>query len=662
MPINFGSTGSNVSFTSWNAGFGSASIWGTATFAMMGAASSVAAPVAAPTLTPVTPTIDPKLEANALYGKRMVLSALGYARIGSAPAPIVGPYFNGGNVDFIVSLGVPADPAGTRKLYKIWFDNELAWSSVSGGTVPADGTFAAEAFDFVFKTGTLTQTVCSLETDKFGAEAIAYRPQMLIEIRNLPYQRFMTITGKPVPYVACDIGDTTDGADPFDGITIGEGYQRIGRSPWVGWTSSQIEQVNVTDVTDGYLLSENINIVQLGQSLTRIYRNAFLSQSDKLRLKSNGGSVTPDVIFNRDSIIGGDGGLVITRTEPSAQAREYELLTVDPDQDYTIVPSLSRRPRDPVVVSAAVSKQSFTLPVILDSQTRQALIVFAQYYDENARKKVAFAAMALGLEIEPGDLFALQDIADGIEDEVFICTETTHGADYTIQIVGEAIMRCGVTYNPTLEAVTYRENTGTNSLFNFNATDVKAAAVDRLLVISVSLGKSISPVRSVLSVTVNGVAATIQVSVDSGHATVDGEPNVSLAIATYPLPTGTTADIVVTATGNVDGCSIGARAVYGLGSFVPFDTASNASNGSNPTTTIDVPNNGIVIGGYAGVGGTPAASTWTGLSTKTVDESLSVGVWCSQAEQTNLGAQTGRTIAVANAASGREAVIAISFG
>src|ERR1700754_4600020 len=123
-------------------------------------------PPAAPIATPVTPTIDPKIEANALYGKPMALSAMGYARIGSSPAPIVGPFFNGPKVDFIVSFGVPANVEGDRKIYKIYLDNELAWSSAAGGTLPAHGTFAAESFDFIFKPGTLTQSVCSLETEK----------------------------------------------------------------------------------------------------------------------------------------------------------------------------------------------------------------------------------------------------------------------------------------------------------------------------------------------------------------------------------------------------------------------------------------------------------------------------------------------------------------
>ena len=124
---------------------------------------------AAPQATPVTPTFDPKIEANALYGKPMALSAVGYARIGASPAPIVGPYINGDTVDFIVSFGVPANVEGDRKIYKIYLDNELAWSSVAGGTLPGDGTFAAEAFDFVFKPGTLTRPSAAWRRRNFPA-------------------------------------------------------------------------------------------------------------------------------------------------------------------------------------------------------------------------------------------------------------------------------------------------------------------------------------------------------------------------------------------------------------------------------------------------------------------------------------------------------------
>jgi len=404
-------------------------------------AAKAPTPVVAPVVTPVTPTFEPKLEANALYGKPMALSALGFARIGASPAPIVGPYINGGVVDFIVSFGVPADPAGSRKIYAIYLDNEIAWSSVGGGTVPGDGTFSSETFDFVFKPGTRTQTVCSLETSHFAGDECAYRPQMILQITGLPIARFMSNTGKPVPYVACDIGDVTAGAIPLDGLNVGEAYERVAYSPWAGYTADTFVSEGITDQTMGILIKDNFTVVQLGQNLTSAKPNIILLQSDKLRLFDDGANVTPAFVLDRDSIIEYNG---IMRAEASKEPRELELITIDPDQDYTIVPSLSKRPRVPAVVSAAVGKDSISLPLIMDAETRQVTVVFAHYYKENARKRVAFRTTMHGYEIEPGDLVGLRDIADGIDDEIFRVTETSHNGDWSVDIAAEAILRCSV--------------------------------------------------------------------------------------------------------------------------------------------------------------------------------------------------------------------------
>lgn len=399
-----------------------------------------------PPVTPVAPSFDPKIEANALYGKHMPLCVLGYAKIGASPAPLVGPYIVDGKVSFIVSFGVPANPDGTRKIYSIYFDNELAWSSVSGGTVPADGTFepayASDPFDFTFKPGTLTQTVCSLETLKFPGDENAYRPQMILELLDVPIARAMANTGKPVPYVACGIGDTTDGADPFDGINLGDGLERVAHSPWAGYDTSSFEAVDITDVVPAILLKDNLNIDQLCQVEARVYRNFDYLISDKRYVKDHGGDLTADIIFGLDTIVGGKDAIRISRSSPSALPREFELWKIDPDQDYTIVPSISKRPRDPIVVSASAGKETITLPNVMDAETGQAMITFAQYYEENARERVSFSAMAYGLEIEPGDMFALVDIADGIDNKVWKCTATLAGANYVTQIEGEATLRC----------------------------------------------------------------------------------------------------------------------------------------------------------------------------------------------------------------------------
>lgn len=648
--------------------------WGSAPAGLAGTYAGLLQPspqvvAAAPNPTPVTPNFDPKIEANALYGKPMPLFTGGFARIGASPAPIVGPYIGGGVVDMIVSFGVPSNPGGDRKVYAIYLDSELAWSSPGGGTLPGDGTFAAEAFDFVFKPGTLTQTVCSLETSKFPGDECAYRPQMLLQITGLPYARFMANTGKPVPYVACDIGDVTDGADPHDGINLGEALERIAFSPWCGYTSSTFEAVDITDVVDAILIKDNFTMVQLCQNVTRDYKNIDLLQSDKLRVRDRGSNVTPDIVFDRDSVIGGDNPISISRAGATVQRRERELSAIDPDQDYTVVPSLSKIPREPFVISAAVGKDSGTSPLVINAHTRQALVTFAHYYEENARKRVSLKVMAQGFEIEPGDAFALVDLADGVDDEVWKVTETLHGANYEVELTGAAVLRCQLGFNePDASWISHYELAATPAAQSYSIA-LGDAASDRVIVIA---GAGATNNRTVSSVTIDtgsgAEAMTIHhQSMDAGVG--GGFHDVTMFIASKTVPTGTTATVVVTYSGALDGSFIDVYRLVGLvDPSGPTDTvAATATGASNPSTAVDVPNSGVVIGvfaatdtSYPGNLSNFGSVSWTGIGSENSDEDVfttAAVLWSSSAAQSGLGAQTGRTVGASNTVTGRKSII-----
>jgi hypothetical protein len=622
--------------------------------------SSPAAPV--PTVTLVTPTYDPKIEANALYGKRIILWALGYGRIGSAPAPLVGPYINSGKVDFLVSLGVPANPSGTRKIYKLYFDNELAWHHAAGwdGTGANPGTFTAESFDIEFRQGTLTQAVCSLETEKFSGEAIAYRPQALVQIRNLVFQRFLDRGGKPTPYVAAELGDTTDGADPFDGIGVGEGLERIAHSPWCGYDASSFESIDIADITPGYMIADNINIDQLCQNVAGIYRNLDYTHTDKRRIKDRGNNVSPDIVFTRDTILGGEGAIQIFRTDASAEPRELELLTVDPDQDYTAVPSVAKRPRDPVVTSSAVDKQSMSLPLVMDASTRQAMVTFAQYDRKNSRKKIAFQAMAYGYKIQPGDLFAIVYIADGIDDEVFKCTETSHGANYVVEVQGQAVLRCRL-YDPDGPAaipITPQQvitGSGTATFTGFTA------AAGDLVVLLLAGFRSITTARNLMSVTVDGHAATIHDQEVNNH----GGAGPNLAIASLVMPSALTGSDVISVV--YDGPNTSAAMIpYVVTNYTspsPTDIKKNAVPSGDPGVLLNVPDTGVAFALWVGSGGTPAAATFTGLSTEDYDTTgLALGgsIQVAAAHQTGLGADSSYDISATSTMTA-ETIIAASW-
>jgi len=93
--------------------------------------------------------------------------------------------------------------------------------------------------------------------------------------------------------------------------------------------------------------------------------------------------------------------------------------------------------------------------VVIDADTRQALATFSQAYDEVARRRVSLKVPASGYRIEPGDLYALVGIADGFDNEVFKCTSATHGANWIVDVEGEAILRCSIYGPDALDTATF---------------------------------------------------------------------------------------------------------------------------------------------------------------------------------------------------------------
>jgi hypothetical protein len=514
-----------------------------------------------PVVRPPSSSYDPQVDQNQLYGKPIVISALGLARIGSAPAPVFGPYIDGEFVSFGVSFGYPADPSGTRVIYDIALDDQIAWRNDAGwdGTGAPGGTFLAEPFTFRFYQGRLDQAADPLQAAKFPDHPCALRPQMLVYFEGLPKARFEAIDGKPVPYVACKFGDTTEGADPLDGINIGEAIRRYACSPWVGYTSATFDVSGITDAAGAMLLSDNLTVIDLSQATSRAYRNIRLLQDDKLRLVDRGATVRPDFVFDRDTILAAEKPVEITRTDQSAQKKRLVLTTPDPDQDWMLVPSLAQRPSEPVVVSLAKGTDGFALPFALDAATRQALVTYAQYYEENARKKIRLKVLARGYEIMPGDLFAVLDLATDLDGEVFLCVQTDHGADFTVEIEGEAILRCSVFsgFAPTpvggFDTIFIGDASDTSSKTDYDFTqDFGNADTARYLIAGFTgyaSGASLSAVE------IGGVAATFAGRKHGGSVTAE------IWFANVPL--GTSGTISAHWTGAQSRCSLGLWGVIG---------------------------------------------------------------------------------------------------
>jgi hypothetical protein len=394
-----------------------------------------AAPVDAGTNTPTVTGVNPTETQYALYGHTIPLSVFGVGRIGGEI--ISGPWVENGLASFIISFGVPADPSGTRVLREIAFDSEVVWTgSLTGSGAPSSGGFSTEPITVRFYDGTLTQAADALETTHFGADAVAYRPQILLAVDNLP---LANTKFKKIPYVAAVIADTSG-----DDVNLGEAFERLAYSPWVGYTSSQFETVGITDglVSGGLIFASDAEFLATIQQFGRFYPKWSILQTDKLRIIDRGSDVTPDVVLDRTRL---RDQVVLSRDEQNSIPRILELSTIDPDSDYTIVPSRAQSPRDPVAVTSSVRTDTAYLPAIMDSATRIALVTYTRYHEDTARRKISATATAYGLEIEPGDLVGIQGLgADFPGGEVFRVIETLHGANHTVEFTAEAILRCTV--------------------------------------------------------------------------------------------------------------------------------------------------------------------------------------------------------------------------
>lgn len=399
-------------------------------------APAAPAPAPSPTVVSVSTGVSPVETQYSLYGHIVPLSVFGVGRIGGEI--ISGPWISNGLASFIISFGVPADPSGTRILREIAFDSEVVWTgSLTGSGVPSSGGFSSEAFTVRFYDGTLTQSADSLETSHFGSNAVAYRPQILLAFENLP---LANTKFKKIPYVAAVIADTSG-----DDVNLGEAFERLAYSPWVGYTSAQFETSGITDglVSGGLIIAAQAEFLATIQQFGRFYPKWSILQTDKLRIVDRGSNITPDVILDRSTMT---GQVQLVRQEPNSVPSILELSTIDPDQDFTIVPSRAQSPRAPVAVTTSVKTDTAYLPAIMNSSTRIALVTYAKHHEDRARKQISATSMVYGFQIEPGDYVGIDGLGtDFPGGETFRILETLHGANYVVEFTAESILQCSVT-------------------------------------------------------------------------------------------------------------------------------------------------------------------------------------------------------------------------
>ena len=166
------------------------------------------------------------------------------------------------------------------------------------------------------------------------------------------------------------------------------------------------------------------------------------------------------------------------------------------------------------------------------------------------------------------------------------------------------------------------ENTVNGTVFTFAAEAIGAAAADRR--VHVLIGAS-GNVGTITTVTIGGISANITAQAQDGAA--------KAGIATALVPTGTTADVVVTLSDTQGRCHIGVFSSTGLSSNTPLDTGTSTADPATDTLT-------SAPGGFClGLGVSVATTTvaWTGI-TEQYDVQVEATITASGASAATTGA------------------------
>jgi len=187
--------------------------------------------------------------------------------------------------------------------------------------------------------------------------------------------------------------------------------------------------------------------------------------------------------------------------------------------------------------------------------------------------------------------------------------------------------------------------------YTFSSQAIGTALPTRKVVVAVGCMPSASAVRTVSTLTVGGISATLvkQVNQASGNYP-------AIEIWQADVPTGTTADVIVTWNAGCIRCGIGVWAVYDAASAA--DDTGN-STASPLTNTLNIPANGVAIG-YS-MSGASATHSWTNLTEK-FDETVEGGMTHSGASDAFAAEQTGLAITDTLSAGGEQLMALASWG
>lgn len=123
-------------------------------------------------------------------------------------------------------------------------------------------------------------------------------------------------------------------------------------------------------------------------------------------------------------------------------------------------------------------------------------------------------------------------------------------------------------------------DTSNSSSYTFSAQTIGTASADRRVIVGVHMEGA----RSITSATIGGVSATI---------VIQGGGSGKSGILIAAVPTGTTADVVITLPGSNSSCAIGVWSVTGMTSDTAVDTGDVFDDPA--ADTLSTANGGICI-------------------------------------------------------------------
>lgn len=190
----------------------------------------------------------------------------------------------------------------------------------------------------------------------------------------------------------------------------------------------------------------------------------------------------------------------------------------------------------------------------------------------------------------------------------------------------------------------FASSTSSLTQYTFSGMTIGTASAARQVVVCVSVQNAGFTVGSM---TVGGVSASLIIG-----ATDSNDTNNRVEIWTAPVPTGTTADVVINISGgSANRCSATTLVLYDAASS-SSDTASDDATPNAPV--INIPANGACVG--VSIGNT-GAFTWTNLTERS-DETFDGNIIVSTAADAFATAQTSLTITADNATNDQVTAVA----